>query len=171
MHVQIQKINQKGFTLLELLLALGVSGILLGSAVLSIYQVSWGTIRTNDQLSALTAVNSPARYIRQDLQMAQFTNLSDGDPSPQSSLSMYWLDMTLFSTGTNSHTVEYSLSSTELYRTYNGTTSVVGRGITYIGFKQNGEHINCVITADASDSGQQTKTLEFTVRMRSFGMQ
>jgi len=160
--------NQKGFTLIELVVAMAVGSLVMTAAVLSIYQFFWASVRSNDIVVALTDVNNAVQWIKRDIQMAQSTNLTDGAPIPQSSLSLYWLDLTSFEPDElANHSSIYNLSGTELQRTYDGTTVVIGRHITSLGFIQESNVITCNITAARYSGTQQTKTLEFSVRMRS----
>jgi len=158
--------RQKGFTLIEVLVAMAVGGIVMAGVVLGIFQVSWGSVRSSDHVMALTDVHYAALYIKKDLQMAQSTSLTDGDPVPQSTVTLEWTDYTGWATEeTRDHSVTYTLSGTELLRTYDGTVSIVGRHITYIGFTRSGTVITCVITATGPGITQQTETLEFTVNV------
>ncbi len=164
--------RQKGFTLIELILAMAVGGILLAGAVISIFQVSWGTIRSNDQVTALADVNNAALWLKKDLQMVQSTSLTDGVPA--SSVTLNWTDFTSFELEENKdHTSSYELSgSGELRRIYDyekpgETTSVVGRHITSIRFTRESGVINVVITATGPGTSQRTETLEFSVFKRT----
>ena len=61
---------------------------------------------------------------------------------------------------------------TELLRTYDGTVSIVGRNITSVTFTKDAQDdrvINVVITATGTGFLQRSKTLEFSVYMRSGG--
>ncbi|MBI4181042.1 MAG: prepilin-type N-terminal cleavage/methylation domain-containing protein [Chloroflexi bacterium] len=159
--------NQKGFTLIELLVALAVGGVLLIGLVLSIQQLLVGTDRTNSQVVAVTDASNAANRIREDLLMAQSTDLTDGNPVPQSSVTLAWTDQTRFgSSNPTSHDSSYVLSGTNLRRTYDGTLSIVGRTITSLGFTQNGRVINVVITATGSGIAKKSETLRFSVHMR-----
>jgi len=86
--------RQKGFTLIELLVALAVGGLVIMSAVGVIYQVVWGTSRTNSQVVALTDVHQAALRLKKDIVMAQTTDLIDG--YPQDSAVLSWTDYTSF---------------------------------------------------------------------------
>ena len=158
--------RQKGFTLIEVLVAMVVGGILMAGIVVGIFQVSWGSARANDQVVALTDINYAALWIKKDLQMAQSTSLTDGDPVPQSSVTLEWTDYTGWATEeTRDHTSTFALSGTELLRNYDGTVTVVGRHITSIGFTQNDTVINCVITATGPGITQRAETLKFSVNV------
>lgn len=160
--------RQKGFTLIEVLVAMAVGGILMAGVVLAIFQVSWGSLHTSDQVVALTDINYVALRIKKDLQMTQSTSLTDGGLTEET-VTLGWTDYTSFeSLEPQDHSSTYALSGTELLRTdEDNIVSVVGRHITSIGFTQNGTVINCVITATGPGTSQQTETLEFSVKFRT----
>ncbi len=159
--------NQKGFTLIEFLVALVITAILLTGLLLSIYQVVWGTDRSRSQVVSLTDVNHAALSIKKDIKMAQDTDLTDGDPVPQSSVTLTWINYTGFDESENkTHYVTYNLTGTELYRDYSGTVSIVGRQITYVGFTLNGRVITANITATGPGTFQTVTPLKFSMRMK-----
>jgi len=162
--------KQKGFTLIELLVALAVGGLVIMSAVAVIYQVMWGTSRTNSQVVTLTDVHQAALRLKKDLVMAQTTDLTDG--YPQDSATLSWTDYTSFDSEENKdHSSAYNLlSDGVLQRTYDGTTSIVGRSITFLEFTQNGRVINVVITATEGDVTPRSETLKFSVYLRGEGI-
>ena len=171
MHIQVREMRQKGFTLIEILVAMAVGGILMAGVVLGIFQVSWGTVRTNDQVVALTDVNNAALWLKKDLQMVQSTTLTDGVTA--SSVTLDWTDFTGWATEeTRDHSSTYALSGTELRRTdEDGVERVVGRHITSIGFTRDSGVINVVITATGPGNSQRTETLKFSVHMRYEGVE
>ncbi|MFC1907660.1 type II secretion system protein J [Chloroflexota bacterium] len=164
--------NQKGFTLIEILAVMAVTSLVIVAVVTSMYQISWGTVRTNDRLNAMNDINNVVPWIKRDIQAAQYTDLTPGGPS-QSSLSLYWLDLTFFSVGDPiTHQSEYSLTGSELERTYDGTTNVIGRNITSIDFAQDNYTITCNITSTGPTQGiEHTETITFSVLMRSAEVQ
>ncbi|MBA7675178.1 hypothetical protein ES703_83408 [subsurface metagenome] len=171
--------KQKGFTLIELLVALAVGVI---------YQVVWGTSRTNSQVVALADVHYAALRLKKDLVMAQ---LGEGDfPPPPNDTTVItltpggptatlgWTDYTSFEEEENKeHTSSYELlGNGELQRIYDQgepsqTTSIVGRNITYLDFTQDGRVINVVITATKGDFTPRSETLEFSVYLRTLGIE
>jgi len=163
--------RQKGFTLIELLVALAVGGLVIMSAVAVIYQVFWGTSRTNSQVVALTDVHQAALRLKKDIVMTQTTDLADG--VPRDSVTLSWTDYTSFEEEENKdHSSAYNLlSDGVLQRTYDGTTSIVGRNITYVSFTQDGRVINVVITATKGGVTPRSETLEFSVYLRTLGME
>jgi len=163
--------RQKGFTLIELLVALAVGGLVIMSAVGVIYQVVWGTSRTNSQVVALTDVHQAALRLKKDIVMAQTTDLIDG--YPQDSAVLSWTDYTSFDPEENKdHSSAYNLlSDGELQRTYDGTMSIVGRNITSVDFTRDGRVINVVITATEGDFTPRSETLKFSVYLRGMGIE
>ncbi len=181
--------RQKGFTLIELLVALAVGGLVMMSAVGVIYQVMWGTGRTNSQVVALTDVHQAALRLKKDLLMTQSTDLPLGGSTvtltpggPTATLG--WIDYTSFDLEENKdHTSAYVLlDDGVLQRTYDydkpsETTSIIGRNITSVDFTQDPDNvgddrvIEVVITATAGDMLPRSETLEFSVYLRTVGIE
>jgi len=161
--------KQKGFTLVEVLVVTAIGGVLMMGLMLSIHNIVWGSARSNNQVIALTNINHAALSIKKDLLMTQDTDLTDGDPVPQSSVMLSWTDYTGFESENQSasHFSSYTLSGTELQRNYDGTVSIVGRNITSLGFTQNGKAITVVITAASPEGPEQTETLKFSSYIRA----
>jgi len=160
--------NQKGFTLLEIMVVMAVGGMVMAAALFSIYQVIWDSTRSNDQVKALTDVNYAARWIKRDIQMSRYTGLIDGDPVPQSSVWLSWIDNTGFASENESmHYSSYTLSGTELRREYDNRETIIGRHITSIGFILNDDIIACNITATGTGATERSETLKFSVRKRA----
>ena len=163
--------RQKGFTLIELLVALAVGSLVIVGALGAIYQVVWGTSRTNSQVVALTDAHYAALRIKKDIQMAQSADLAGS-----TDITLSWTDYTSFDTEENkNHISEYDLlSDGVLQRTYDDTPSIVGRNITYVDFTQDPEDdrvINIVITATEGDMTPRSETLEFSVYLRTVGIE
>jgi len=162
--------RQKGFTLVELLVAVAVGGIIIWGVVTTIFQVTWGTNRTNNQVVALTNVHHAALQIKKDLQMAQNADFSGGP-----AVTLSWTDYTSsFETlEPEDHSSGYELSGSDLRRTYDGTTGIVGRNIISIDVTEhptNDRVIDVVITATEGDVTPRSETLEFSVYMRGGGL-
>ncbi len=159
--------NQKGFTLVELLVALAVGAVILVGIVISIHQVSWGTVRSRSHVVVMSDIHFAILPIKKDIQMAQDTDLIDGDPVPQSSVTLTWTDFTGFEEEENkSHYSTYTLSGTELHRDYDGTVSIVGRHITSVGFIQNDRIVTANITATGPGFLERIEILKFSMQMR-----
>lgn len=160
---------QRGFTLIELLVALAVGSLVIVGALGAIYQVVWGTSRTNSQVVALNEVNRAALYLKKDLSTYNDAELTDEQPD---SITIIWKDETFEpDQGSREYDATYSLSGTELLRIYtidgNPTPAqIVGRHITYLSFTRNEVNerfIDVVITATEGDMTPRSETLEFSV--------
>ena len=180
--------RQKGFTLIELLVALAVGGLVIMSAVAVIYQVMWGTSRTNSQVVALTEVHQAALRLKKDLVMTQLgeedflpypddTTVITLTPGGPTTVTLGWTDyFGDLEPEERIHTSAYNLlSDGVLQRTYDyekpsETTSIVGRNITSVDFTQDGRVINVVITAIEGDMTPRSETLEFSVYLRGEGL-
>ena len=128
--------------------------------------------RSNSHIKALTDVNYAVLAIKRDLIVTQETDLTDGNPIPQSSVNLTWTDYTGFGSEnqTRDHYSSYALSGTKLLRTHDGTVSIVGRQITSLGFTQDGRVISVVITATGSGASQRDETLKFSAYIRAEGL-
>ena len=174
--------RQKGFTLLEIMVVMAISGILMVGIVVSIFHVVSATGRSNSHGVALTDVSQAALYLKKDFQMAQRTDMGFvEDPvvvvlSSENSVTLGWTDFTTPESEEEqmNHYVTYSLSGNGvLERAYDGIlpTMIIGRHITYLRFTQLDERaVNIVITATGTQPQQYSKTIEFSVYMRSAGL-
>ena len=107
----IKSINkdQKGFTLLELLLALLIGAIITGGITATIFQVVIGSARTNNHMIAVRQVQNGGYWVSHDAQMAQTVVPTwDVDGFP---LKLSWVNWD----GT-SYKVTYTIASGELKR-------------------------------------------------------
>ncbi|UCG09782.1 MAG: prepilin-type N-terminal cleavage/methylation domain-containing protein [Dehalococcoidia bacterium] len=161
--------SQKGFTLLELLVSVAIAGLVMVAAVSVIFHIFYGGMRNSDQFIALNELAYITGLIKSDIQMAQYTSLTDGDPTPQNSLELMWVDYTSFTTANESvHGVTYTLSGSELLRNYDGNARIIGRHITYLGFIQNDNIITCNVSASSSSFAERNKNLVFDVILRTW---
>jgi len=161
--------KQSGFTLIEVLVVVAISGVILTGAFATLNQITLGTFSNNNKTVVLSDINNAASYIKRDIQMAQETNLPV-DGTPQNSVTFDWYDFTLFITDNISHSSTYTLSDTTLIRNYDDTPGIIGRHITNISFSQDGRFINVSITANVSGWQESGKTINFSIYMRSEGI-
>ncbi len=157
--------KQKGFTLLEILVIVGIGAVLLTVALGSIYQIIYSTKSSGGQNQALTDVNRAALQIKKDIQSTHDTDLVGGVSKNSTVLS--WVDFN--ATDNATHSSNYTLSGTRLLRGYDGESQIIGRYITGISFTQYGRIIKVEITATSNTTPPISKTLEFSTYMRSEG--
>ena len=165
--------REKGFSLIELLLALAIGGVVLAGASLSIYSVLIPTVRGTGQVTALADVSGAALAIKNDLLMAQSTDLTDGVPA--NSVNVTWFNFTS-SFGTSfmtDHFASYTLSGRQLQRTYDGNVSIVGRNVVSIRFTQvtdvtqGVKSVTVVVASGNTTLAPGIETLTFNVHLRT----
>jgi hypothetical protein len=92
--------------------------------------------------------------------MAEATDLIDGAP-PVDSIRLNWTDGY-----SEPHSSTYSLSSTELECNCDGTTIMVARYISAIGFSISGNLLTVDIESSAQGRWQVTQEMTFEVNLR-----
>jgi prepilin-type N-terminal cleavage/methylation domain-containing protein len=99
--------SQVGLTLIELLIALAITGIIMGTATAITFQVFDGEARANNHLDALSRVQNAGREISRDVGMAQLVDWPEG----------YIIKLTWYGWDDDkTHRVDYSLENNELKR-------------------------------------------------------
>jgi prepilin-type N-terminal cleavage/methylation domain-containing protein len=164
-------VREKGFTLIETLATLAITSLLLAVIVLTIYTIIVTNDRGNDRVTALTDINGAVYAIKNDLMMAQDTDLTIG--VPKNSVNLEWYDYTS-SFGTDFqtyHSSSYQLVGRELQRTYDGDMSIVGRNVISLSFEQSIDlslsSIAVIISTSDSPDDSRVETLQFSVHLRS----
>jgi len=108
--------NQMGFTLVEVILAIAISGIITGGITMTIFQVITGNIRTGNHMTAVRQVQNAGYWVSHDAQMAQSVDATGASGF----LVLTWTDW-----ANDDHQVVYSLlENNELQRSHsiNGVT-------------------------------------------------
>lgn len=104
--------KQAGLTLIELLIALAITGIITGASTMIVFQVFDGEARSNNHLDAISRVQNAGRQISRDAGMAQSVYCPDEDDDFLIRLS--WTDWE----DNETYTVEYKITNAELWRDY-----------------------------------------------------
>lgn len=102
--------KQRGFTLVELMLAMALTGIITGAITMTILQVVNSTARTNNHMIAIRQVQNAGYWLSRDVQMAQIVEPTDPDPDGFP-LTLTWTDW-----GGTVNVVAYTLNGTDLVR-------------------------------------------------------
>jgi prepilin-type N-terminal cleavage/methylation domain-containing protein len=145
--------NQLGFTLVEVILAIAISGIITGGITMTIFQVFSGNIRTGNHMTAVRQVQNAGYWVSHDAQMAQ-PNSIDDNPSGGEFLVLGWTDW-----ANDDHQVVYNLlADNKLQRSHSindgdTETSIIAEYI-------NPDQTSCVWD---DDSGELTFTVTATV--------
>ena len=132
-----RKGDQRGFTLVETLIVLAVSGILLGVLTFGVIQTLKTNSRSFSHMTAVKEVENAVHWITRDVQMAQtfnnFTiNSTTGNITPQNfsatNLTLSWNNTSPADVSSNNITVvTYNNSGGKLtrYFTEDGTTNTI----------------------------------------------
>lgn len=153
------RIDQRGMTLVELLMAAGISAMLVGVLGSAIFQFMQVTERGNDQFRALHDLQNAGYWLTLDGKRAQTTTLIEG-AQPVESMTLNWTD------GSESHTATYSLSATALQRNHNGTITIVARHVSSVGFSISQGVITTTVTSSPEGRWEVSKEMTYKTCLR-----
>lgn len=161
--------KQKGFTLIEILVAMAVGGMLLTGIVSSIFQIVTGTKQINEESVAIADIENATHWLTRDIVMGQGTTLVDDAPLPVSQMTITWTDYTSWAQQepSASHSVTYTYSGTELQRDYDNVVTTVGRHLTNVEFSLNGKLVTVTLTSSPEGEPRSTVTRSYKIRMRA----
>ncbi len=74
--------NQKGFTFIELIIAVAITGLIVGGITLTIIQLFGGHAQSSGEMTTLRQVQNAGYHISRDAQMAETVDTSD-DPGTE----------------------------------------------------------------------------------------
>ena len=164
--------NNKGFTLIELIVGLAVGSIILAGVVGSIFTVMRLTPEIKDQIVVLSDLDRAAHWLTRDVQMGFDSDLLNNAP-PVSQVTITWNDYTKAADleGSIAHSVTYIWHSVNgtLQRTYDGEISLAGAYLTNVGFTRNDRSVTVTLTSSDGENVESTATRTFTILMRAEG--
>lgn len=104
--------KQMGFTLLELLIVLAISGLVTGATTMTFFQVFDGNARTSNHMEAVRQVQNAGYWVSRDAQMAQIVDTGNDPGTPELELvTLTWTEW-----DNTAHQVVYTLQGAELWR-------------------------------------------------------
>ncbi len=159
--------KQKGYTLLELLVALPIGAAILLVIVSSYFQVMQGRVDIAQKSIAMAELDNTLHRLAADLVSAQTTDLIE-EASPVSSMTLEWSDYTHWAAdeGVIDHSVSYVLFENELQRNYDGQVTIVSRHLTYVGFSFNDRVFTVTLTSQPG-MPRSAVTRSFSSEMRT----
>jgi prepilin-type N-terminal cleavage/methylation domain-containing protein len=132
MFHRLRSINkdQRGFTILEILIAIAVTGLITSGVTGAIFQIIEGSTRSSNDVAAIREVQKAGYWISQDAQMAQDLEMVGVSGFP---LTLTWIDWE----GDEYQSV-YTLASNKIQREYsvngaNTEVSLVAQYINHVG--------------------------------------
>ena len=155
--------NQKGFTLVEILIVVALSSVLMGALVPFMFNITGSSEAITDEITATLQVQNSARYICRDLKLATDTNLDDGAPAVDN-LTIQWTSM--YEDANVDHTVLYFVVDQELKRSYDGAITIIARNITDLEFSRSGSVVTVDITCIPDDAPDQSERGIYNVTLR-----
>ncbi len=158
--------NQRGFTLISMLISLSILGVLGSSAGVAISQSIRISEKGHNQLTALHEIENAAFWIGRDGRMAASTDMVD-DALPTSSVTLQWTDR--FGLDSVDHASTYQLVGTEIRRTYDGVTRTLARNISSLDFSLSGQLITVSIVSTPQGSAGVTKQGTYLINLRPSG--
>jgi len=161
--------NLKGFTLIELVVALGVGTVILFGVVGSLFMILREVPDLREDVVAIADIESAAHWLTRDVAMGRDTDLVDSAP-PVAQMTISWSDLTKAAEeeGTVLHSVTYTWSSEtgELERNYNGVTTIVGTHLTNAGFSFTNRSVTVTLTSSISEGSGSVVTRTYKILMR-----
>lgn len=155
--------NQKGFTMIELLVAILITAIILGSVTTAISQVFTVNARSSNRMTAVRQVQTAGYWVSHDAQMAQ-TATADNLTSP------FVLKLTWTEWSGVTHTDNYTLENKVLWRNLDGQKSLVAQYITSANTTYTGGKLIFNVTATvgtAPRAATETRVYEVMPRPSS----
>ncbi len=174
--------KQRGFTLIEILVAMALGGLVIGTAAPAIFQVVRGSARSNGMAVALSDIDNAAHWLTRDVGQAlpntpenpNNITLIDG-AQPVSHMTFSWMALTTCAAqvGSVSHSITYTQTGTELVRVYDAgmpdeQVSVVGNHLTNVGFSISGRLVTVTLTSSSTSfTPRVTETMTYLIYLRS----
>ena len=149
----MMKLDEKGFTLVELVMATAVTGLIVSFLGTSIYQMLTVTEYGNDRLTALHELQNAAYWFYLDGQRA-VTASANGE---------------LLLTISESSSITYSLVGTELRRTDGGTYMTLAQNITGASFSIDNRLVTMSLSSSPEGRGSVTENGTYKVYLRPSG--
>jgi prepilin-type N-terminal cleavage/methylation domain-containing protein len=159
--------SEKGFTLLELMAATAVMGLILPLVIIFTFQVIHGTVRTNQDMVIQRDLDNASIWFNRDLSQAQRTDLADQETQVDN-IRVEWLDETGWAGDNPEHYVAYSLSGSNLLRDYDGTINIAARNVATIIFSRTCTSVCEIISVSTTSAySGATTTLNYNITPRT----
>lgn len=156
------RMNQHGMTLIETIIALGISSVVILGLTAAVYTIMSVTGRGNAEIMALRDIQSASFWISNDTQMAREVTL-EGGGSPANGVTLEWVDYS-----GSPHSSIYNLEETRLIRNYDDTTSVIAQYVSSAEFSVTGDVLTYTIVSTPPGRWSKTQRVTGQVMLRAY---
>jgi len=146
--------NQKGFTLIELVIAAAITGLIVTSLGVAVQQTFTVTDSGNDRMLATHELQNAARWVSRDGQMASTAVIATDEEDK--------LVLTL----PDDSSITYTVEDTELLRTADGSQMTLARNISSISFSIENRVITMTITSSPQGRANISEQGTYKVYLR-----
>ena len=157
--------GQRGFTLIEMLMAIGAGAILMAAASYAILQVANTNTRNTLYMTAVRNAQSAGYWVSIDTEKANSVN-ADNNSATTDVLQLAWLDTDNL---TETHSSNFTLEGSTLYRTIDGAGTMVAEHISNASatYDATAQQMAFVVTSEVSSrniTAKETRTYEISPR-------
>jgi prepilin-type N-terminal cleavage/methylation domain-containing protein len=158
LHLSRRSVSGRGFTLVEVLAAIGILGLLVGFVGTGIFQTLRVERQWKDDVLASKETRNAGSWFGRDAPNAESADLLDGGPA-SSAVQIDW-------TGADGApiSVTYQLSGDQLTRSESGGQVVVARSVISVAFTRNGQVLTMTVTVRAAGGAARSQTLNVYAR-------
>jgi len=142
--------RERGFTLVELIIATAITGLIVGVLGTAVFQIVNVTDYGGDKLVAAHELQNAAHWVSRDAQMAD--NATGGSE----------LVLTL----PDASTITYTVNSTELLRTAGGSSMTLAQNITSANFSVENRIVTMSITSSPEGRWNVSENRTYKVYLR-----
>jgi len=160
--------NQRGLTLIEVLIVIAITGIIIGGITTAIFQVFDVSARSTAHMTAVKEVENAVHWVIRDAQVAQSVNATAPSGFP---LTLTWVEW-----NNTSNNVTYSVQNGQLQRSYSVNGGQPSTTVVIPHLNPDSQMTNCQfssgvlafkITAATDGSSPASETRSFKVVPRS----
>lgn len=142
--------REKGFTLVELLIATAITGLMVSALGTAVFQITRAAEYGNAKLTAVHEIQNVARWFNLDGQRAVAANVNNG----------------LLLTVSDNSLITYAVNGTELRRTASGLPMTLARNITSANFSVENRTIIMTITSSPAGRPNVSEPGTYQVTLR-----
>ena len=132
----MMRLDQHGFTLVELLVSIGILAVVAPLLAAGMFQILTSTERGRAGFEAQADTRNASAWMSQDIVMAQQAEIPGSNTGCSNSRATFtWLDWVADPGSGSKHTVSYCLEENQLLRFYDcGAPVVIGRNMDSVEF-------------------------------------